>query len=61
MVLGHEGVFCWGGPDQRAVHKGCGMERQRRLGPESRRASKNNQENDFENVSGVWLVLEEQK
>lgn len=27
MVLGHEGVFCWGGPEQRAVHKGCGMER----------------------------------
>lgn len=65
MVLGHEGVFCWGGPDQRAVHKGCGMERQRRLGrraaPERRRASKNNQENDFENVSGVWLVLGEQE
>lgn len=30
MVLGHEAVFCWGVPDQRAVHKGCGMERQRR-------------------------------
>lgn len=27
MVLGHEGVFCWGGPEQRAVHKGCGMEK----------------------------------
>lgn len=31
MVLGHECVFCRGGPEQRAVHKGCGMERQRRL------------------------------
>lgn len=27
MVLGHECVFCRGGPEQRAVHKGCGMER----------------------------------
>lgn len=24
MVLGHEGVFCRGGPEQRAVHKECG-------------------------------------
>lgn len=27
MVLGYEGVFCRGGPKQRAVHKECGMER----------------------------------
>lgn len=24
MVLGHEGVFSRGGPEQRAVHKECG-------------------------------------
>lgn len=32
MVLGHEGVLCWGGPEQRAVHKGCRTERRRRQG-----------------------------
>lgn len=31
MVLGHECVFYRGGPEQRAVHKGCGMERRTRL------------------------------
>lgn len=37
MVLGHEGVLCWGGPEQRAVHKGCRTERRRRQGRRHRR------------------------
>lgn len=57
MVLGHEGVFCWGGPDQRAVHKGCRDGAAEAAGqaaaPERRRASKHSHENDFKNVSGV--------
>lgn len=32
MVLGQEGVFSRGGPEQRAVHKECGMERRNKAG-----------------------------
>lgn len=42
MVLGHEGVFCWGGPEQRAVHKGCGMEKAGQAAALERQVPKNN-------------------
>lgn len=53
MVLGHECVFCWGGPEQRAVHKGCGMEEAEKAGQAERQVSKNGQENGFRNVTGL--------
>lgn len=40
MVLGHERVFCWGGQEQRAVHKGCGVGRQRRLDGSTKETSR---------------------
>lgn len=57
MVLGHECVFCWGGPEQRAVHKGCGMERQRRLGRRRDKSRKTAKKTASETSPGCSLCL----
>lgn len=57
MVLGHECVFCWGGPEQRAVHKGCGMERQRRLGRRRDKSRKTANKTASETSPGCSLCL----